>query len=187
MPRVLHRKAAKDYPDAGITKGEMYYFCQMKTGPRSSRIIRQKEPIKPSQLTTSAFKQAFFAAQEEWEKSEKDGDAIRAACETIREAGEEARNSFDAMPDGLQQGDTGQLLENRADECDRIADELDTLAGELDDLEEPEEVEEPDGDPDDNPEEWEAFEAWQQEHDHYQSELARIPEEADGLIGDMPE
>lgn len=187
MARVKHRRAAKDYPGIGIAKGEMYYFCQIKTGPRSSRIIRQKEPIKASQLTSSAFKQAFYAAQEEWEKSAKDADAIRAACEAIREAGEDARNSFDAMPEGLQQGDTGQLLENRADECDRIADELETLAGELDDLDEPEEMEEPDGDEESNPEVWEAFTTWQEECDHYQSELARIPEEADGLIGDMPQ
>jgi hypothetical protein len=31
------------------------------------------------------------------------------------------------MPDGLQDGDTGQMLEDRANKCNEIADELDGL------------------------------------------------------------
>lgn len=34
MARVHHRKAAKDYPQQGIAKGDMYYYVKIKTGPR---------------------------------------------------------------------------------------------------------------------------------------------------------
>lgn len=186
MPSVEHRTARKDYPENGIAKGEKYYFAQVKTGPRSSRTIRQKEPIRPSQLTSSAFKQAFLGAQEEWEKSDKDADAMRSAGGAIREAGEDARNSFDNMPEGLQQGETGQMLENRADESDRIADELDALADELEALDEPDEYDDSNHDPEDEAD-VAAFEEWQETVDNHQSEVARIIEEADCLIGDMPE
>ncbi len=30
MPRVHHLKARKDYPDIGVTKGEMYYKWSIK-------------------------------------------------------------------------------------------------------------------------------------------------------------
>ena len=55
MARVHHRKAAKDYPDHGIAKGDLYYYTKIKTGPRSSRVLRSKEPFKRSQLTSSEF------------------------------------------------------------------------------------------------------------------------------------
>lgn len=185
MPKVKHVKARKDYPDHGIAKGDMYYYTQMKTGPRSSKVMRSKTPFSQSQLTNSPFKQAWYGVQEEWERGDKDADAITAAAEAIREIGEESQNNFDNMPEGLQQGDTGQMIENRAQEAERIADELDTLAGELNDLEDPGDMEEPEDEKDEDG--WEAFEQWQEEHDHYQSELARIPDDAGELIGDMPE
>lgn len=191
MPRVTYHKARRDYPESGIVKGDMYYNARIKTGPASGYTIRSKEPIPASRLTRSSFKSAWLGAQEEWERSDMGADAIRAAAETIREVGQEAQGSFDNMPEGLQQGDTGQMLENRASEAERIADDLDSLADDLEGLEDPgemDEVEEPDEYA--GPDAWSEFEAWgvwQEEQDHYQTELARIPEEADGLIGDMPE
>lgn len=191
MPRVKHVKARKDYPNQGIVKGDMYYYTKLKTGPRSSKVMRSKTPFTQSQLTSSPFKQGWLGVQEEWERGDKDSEAITAAAEAIRDIGADCQNSFDNMPEGLQQGDTGQMIENRASEAERVADELDGLASELDDLEEPDEmdeVEEPEQDA--GPDAWSEYEAWtewQEAHDHYQSELARIAEEADSLIGDMPE
>jgi len=95
------------------------------------------------------------------------------------------------MPEGLQQGDTGQMLENRASESETAADELDTLADDYEGLTDPgemDEVEEPEQDAGDEAwAEYEAWNLWQDGHDHYQTELARIPEEADDLIGNLPE
>jgi hypothetical protein len=56
---------------------------------------------------------------------------------TIRELGEAAQESKENMPEGLQEGDTGQMLEERYDTCEAAADELEGLdlefASELDD------------------------------------------------------
>ena len=194
MARPEQRKARKDYPREGIKAGDTYWYVKLKM-QRGGRVMRSLTPFKPSQLTQSAFKSAWLSAQEEWEASDKGADAIRAAAEAISEAGQEAQNSFDNMPEGLQQGGTGQTLENRASTAEDIAGQLESLADELEGLEEPgEEPVEPLGDletDEENDEAQEQYESdlaeWQEAHDDYESEIARIVEEADDLIGDMPE
>lgn len=206
MPKVKHVRARKDYPDHGISKGDMYYVAHVKTGQRSSKTLRSLTPLTPSQLTTSPFKSAWYGVQEEWECGDKDEAAMRSAAEAIRELGEEAQSSFDNMPEGLQQAHIGELLENRANEAERIAGELEGLADELEGLEEPDEPSET-FDPSDFAEDTatmgpedaaeflsqkeqeheEAISDWQGECDEYQTDLARLPEEAEELIGDMPE
>lgn len=126
MARVHHRRANKDYPEAGIQKGEMYYYAKIKTGPYSSRTIRQKAPIKPSQLTSSEYLSRLYELQEQMNGLD-DLEAAREIAESLRELGEEQREKFDNMPEGLQQGDTGQMLEERAEACESAADEIETL------------------------------------------------------------
>jgi len=48
MAKTFHRKAAKDYPNEGISKGDMYWYAKIKTGQRSSRVIRSLTPIPMS-------------------------------------------------------------------------------------------------------------------------------------------
>ncbi len=206
MARPEQRKARKDYPQNGIKAGDLYWYVKLKL-QRGGQVKRSLTPFKPSQLTNSGFKSAFLAAGEDWEASDKDADAMRSAAEAIRSAGEEAQGSFDNMPEGLQQGDTGQSLENRASECSRIADELDSLADELEGLDdEPAEFDEdepvePLGDLETDEENEaattayeEAFGAWETARDEaeaasseWHAEVERIIEEADSMIGDMPE
>jgi hypothetical protein len=191
MPRVHYRKARKDYPAQGIAKGEMYYTAKIKQ-QRGGITLRSKTPLKPSQLTTSAFKSAYLAAQETWDESGKEAEDIRAAAEAIRDAGQEAQGSFDNMPEGLQQGETGQMLEERANQCESKADELEGLADEMDQLEEPEEA-----DFDQRPEDAAEDEdpdlvngdgqTYDEVYGDYENELTRIRDEADSLIEDMPE
>lgn len=207
MPRVEKRTARKDYPKSGIKKGDVYYYTKLKL-QRGGIEKRSLTPFKPSQLTNSPFKGGFYAAQEGWEASEKSAEDIRAAAEAIRDLGTEAQGSFDNMPEGLQQGDTGQTLEARATACEEKADELEGLADELEGLEdpsegweEPEEPIEPLDDLDDE-DEYEALKATYEElcddratliaeHEEavseYESEIERIQGEADDLINDMPE
>jgi len=134
MAKVEHRKARKDYPTNGIKKGDMYYFAQIKTGPRSSRIIRQIAPIKPQQLTSSPFKSGLL----DWEDAKSaltNRDDAQALADTIRELGEEQQASFDNMPEGLQQGDTGQMLEARATACEEAASEIEEIISRWEDAE----------------------------------------------------
>lgn len=126
MARPVQRKAQKDYPGNNIKKGELYWYVKIKTGPRSSRTMRQKEPFKPSQLTSSEFLSQLYTLQEEQAALSSMDDAQELA-DSIRALGEEEQGKYDNMPDGLQQGDTGQLLEERANACEQAASEIEDI------------------------------------------------------------
>jgi hypothetical protein len=183
MARPEKRKARKDYPNEGIKAGDEYWYVKLKL-QRGGKVMRSLKPFKDSQLTTSPFKSGWYSMQEAWEESDKDAEAIREAAGAIRDLGEEAQGSFDNMPEGLQQGDTGQTLENRATTCSEAADQLDTLADELEGLEEPVE---PLGDLETDEENESAATEYEDAQAEHESEVERITDEADGLIGDMPE
>jgi hypothetical protein len=125
MARQEQRSARKDYPEHGIKKGDQYWFAQIKTGPRSSRIIRSLKRIPQSQLTTSPFKSGWFAMQEAWEASSKEADDIRAAAQEMTDLGDQAQESFDNMPEGLQQGENGQEMERCIAQLDSAIEALD--------------------------------------------------------------
>jgi len=126
MAKVQHRKAAKDYPDHDIKKGEMYYYVKIKTGPYSSREMRQKKPFKPSQLTSSEYLGALYSWQESLDALTCMDDAQMMADE-IRELGEQQQEKLDNMPEGLQQGDTGQMIQERIDACEQAASEIEEI------------------------------------------------------------
>lgn len=195
MAKIFNRKARKDYPKHGIKKGDMYYTASIKTGPRSSRTLRSLTPLKPSQMTSSPWKQAWFGASETLDEC-TDPETIREVAATIREVAEEAEASFGNMPEGLQMGDTGQMLENRASEGQERADSLDAIADELEGLEDP-----GDWNPDDWSDELDGLEdpedkaefLIEKEEEHetekaaYEAEDERLCGEAKDLAGDMPE
>lgn len=131
MPKVEHRKARRDYESQGIKKGSMYFYVRLKTGPRSSRVLRSLVPFKPSQLTASSFRSGWYAAQEAWAAGQRTIDDATDLANTLRELSEEAGASFENMPEGLQQGDVGQMLEERRDEAEAAADAIDELRDEL--------------------------------------------------------
>lgn len=129
MARPEHRTARKDYPDQGIKAGEKYWFVQIKTGPRSSRTLRQKNPFKRSQLTSSDYLSQLY----DWEDSKAECTSMEDAqqfADDIRALGEEQQGKFDNMPEGLQQGDSGQMVEARANACETAAGEIEEIIGE---------------------------------------------------------
>ena len=132
MPRVHHLKARKDYPDIGVTKGEMYYKWSIKL-QRGGLVRRSKTYPRPSQLNRG-FSGRLGDIQQDISAA-SDVDDLRSLAETLRELGSEQQESFDNMPEGLQQGDTGQMLEERANNCETWADEIEqareTKRGEL--------------------------------------------------------
>ena len=135
MAKVHVRVARKDYPESGIKKGDKYNFAQIKTGPRSSRIIRSIAPIPRWQLTSSEFFREIY----QWEDRQgnmKSMDDLEDLISDLRQIGEDAQGRYDNMPEGLQQGDTGQTLETRAQACESAADELDGIMSEWNDREE---------------------------------------------------
>ena len=132
MARIQERKAAKDYPASGIKKGDTYFYVKIKTGPYSSRTIRSKTRPKRYELTGSEFYSQLWQIEDERFQDIDGSEALRDIANDLRQLGEEQQEKFDNMPEGLQQGDTGQRLEERAQACEGWADDIDNAAEELD-------------------------------------------------------
>jgi len=127
MPRVhFVEKARKDNPIC--KKGESYYHWKFRHGPKKYSKIKPR----PSQLTQSVFLSTVYDINDRIEALEAlDLDELQSQISEIsdelRTLGDEQQDNMYNMPDGLQQGDTGQLLERRADECANLADQLEEL------------------------------------------------------------
>jgi len=112
MPKVHRVNAAgKAYPEFGISAGETYFWWKFRYGEK----IRSRVHPKPSQLTQSAYFSAVYAV-EEWLRNQEslstgDMHAVISQLEAVLSG---LRNRFDNLPDGIQMGPTGQLLEGRA-------------------------------------------------------------------------
>jgi hypothetical protein len=137
MPKVTHVKSAqKDNPVC--KKGESYYHWSFRYGGKHYSLT----PPRGSQLTQSPHYSGVRSISEQIEDTDinepADLEILRdEIVGTIRELGEAANDSRENMPEGLQQGDTGMMLEERYDTCEAAADELEGLdlefASELDD------------------------------------------------------
>lgn len=158
MTKVTHvKRARKAIPEAGIAIGDAYYWWKFRYGG----IHRSKTPPKPSQLTQSTFVSTMLELQERAEgiaAGLRDGSTTCSDAESelqeiaseVSSAGEECQSSLDNMPEGLQQGSTGELLQARIDACETIADDLEGV--DIPDEEDPEDAAVPTDDDDPNQE-----------------------------------
>ena len=95
----------------------------------SKPIIRcTKCGLKPYEVTTSEYVRSVGAIVEDWRQlysPDEDGrDNIVDDLGAIRD---ELQDHFDNMPEGLQYGDTGQLLEERISYLDDAITELEEI------------------------------------------------------------
>lgn len=120
------KAAAKDYPKAGISKGDSYYWWQQYRQPRQM----SKERPKPSQVASSEYERSLLSLTEnlaecdESEWGEEDRDNLISELEQIRD---EEQNKFDNMPEGFQQGDTGVQIEEHISTLDEWITELESI------------------------------------------------------------
>jgi hypothetical protein len=131
VPRVNKvEKARKAIPSIGVVPGDSYFWWTFKnqTGP-GTKVVSKTYP-KPSQLTRSNFKSQWRGFQEEIAELALDetlSDALQDIASRIRELGEECQSSLDNMPEGLQQGATGEMLQERIDNCESWASDIENL------------------------------------------------------------
>lgn len=126
MARAEHIKARKDYPNEGIKKGDMYY----KWGFRFGGTYRSKTAPIRQQLTQSEFLIGLYDfedRQNALEVNESLPDEIESLVSDIQAFADEQEDKRSNMPDGLQDSETGQLLEERAEGLREWADELDNV------------------------------------------------------------
>ena len=146
MPRVNHvakaRKpnsvvSAEDIARANNPKEEgdaeaaSYYWWKHKVA-RGGILRQSKTRPRPSQLTLSTYYGGTLSAQEAFEDASPETfedmvSAIEQLSSDLREVGGQCQGSFDNMPEGLQMGETGQLLEERAQGVEACCDELDSI------------------------------------------------------------
>lgn len=136
MPKVHYVKSArKDNARCAVLKGQSYYWWKNRgAGGKGAGFVRcSRNYPRPSMLTMSPYFTAVYALQEQMADhgAPEDGADLESLRDEwaaeARSIGEEQQEKFDNMPEGLQQGDTGQMLECRANACESWADEIENV------------------------------------------------------------
>lgn len=128
MTSVHHvKKARKD--NEVVKAGEPYYWW--KFGPHFPKQLSATPP-KAWQLTTSPFLQTLYQIQEDISTAKVTtaddlAELISGWVGQIIELRDETEESLSNMPEGLQEGDTGQLLQERIDGLENWESELDGI------------------------------------------------------------
>lgn len=133
------KSARKDNPVA--KKGESYYWWKFRYGGKHY----SKTSPRRSQLINSPFLSGMEQAQEAFVyfevKDQRDADDLislqEEVADNVRELAEEAQGSLDNMPDSLQEGPTGEMLQSRVDEGEYYADEIEGVDIDIEDYEGP--------------------------------------------------
>lgn len=132
----LHKveKARKAIPEAGIEKGDSYYWWKPYRGGRR---VSKKKP-KPSQLMSSEFLSNVFCAQEDLEAActetatRKDLiQALEDAKSVLEEQGDEQQDKFSNLPENFQNGEQGERMTARQEACEQLVSEIEDILGEL--------------------------------------------------------
>ena len=124
------KSARKDIEHAGIKKGESYYWWQANrfTGKQYS-----KTQPKPSQTASTDFERTIFSLQERidadefFTSAESAVDDISEITSEIESMRDEEQEKLDNMPEGFQQGPTGERIQERIDQAEQIISELESI------------------------------------------------------------
>ena len=127
------QKAAKDYPEHGIRKGEPYYWWKFRYGGKRF----SKTAPKRSQLTQSSFYATVYDIEDEVIGKAVADDSLPGVRDDVvsqlEDLKSECESNLDNIPDSLKDGSSGQLLQERIDALDNAIREFEDL--ELNDFE----------------------------------------------------
>jgi hypothetical protein len=123
------KKARKDNP--AVKKGESYWWWNFMIGGRGGPKHYSATRPKASQLTSSPYLSNVYSLVENLPDTittEEDWEMIRDdLIANLEELEQDTQDSLDAMPDGLQEGDIGQLLQERIDACSQAISEIENM------------------------------------------------------------
>lgn len=127
-----------------IQAGESYTWRGIMVGSRGVKEFWcSNHPPTRRDLERSEFQQALIGMEDERdtavksfrESTEPDASdlasTIRDIAEQLSFLADETEEKYENMPDGLKEGDTGQLLEARAEACREKIDEFNGVADDL--------------------------------------------------------
>lgn len=137
MPAIVKRvKAQKDYPQFGISRGQIHYTWSI---PRGGTFQKFRSVIKPkeSQLYAPGYQQDFAVLKETAAAlgTIDDAEQIQSLIDDITALKEDTEEKLSNMPEQLQDSDTGQLMSDRIAELDSWIDELTDIHGDAEQLE----------------------------------------------------
>lgn len=126
MPRAhFVKKAAKDNPVA--KKGEPYWWWKPMVGGRGGAKRFSKTQPTRSQLTQSEyFGTAYALADESW-PAVCDEASLESFKSDVEELRDNEQGKYDNLPDSLQQGSSGEQIQERIDECQAVIDEIEGI------------------------------------------------------------
>jgi hypothetical protein len=126
------KKARKDYPEAGIKKGEPYYWWKFNF---RNHIFKSKTAPRRSQLTTSDFLGRIWDIEDSIGELTVNDDfesEIETFKSELEELGQEQDDKLSNMPDQLQEAPTGQILSGRVESAEQMSNDLDAIDLEVD-------------------------------------------------------
>lgn len=123
--RVYTKRAAKDYPEHGIKKGETYYeWCHYRQKPQKSLT-----PPTESQLTADPDLAEAMRAFENLDPTGEYGEEdVRELISGLEECRDNVQERLDNVPDGLRDGsplnEKLEALESTISNLESLADDL---------------------------------------------------------------
>lgn len=135
-PNRLITQADIDRANAGEEGAASYYWWQFAYSPKSM----SKTYPKSSQLTRSEYLGQAYEIEEEigdysCDTMEELQGFVEEKIGQILTLGEEQQEKLYNMPDQLQDSDSGQLLQSRADACESICSELESIDFDIEECE----------------------------------------------------
>lgn len=139
MPR-LHfvKKARKPIKDAGIKKGDSYYWWKFRFGGKR---VSKTQPRR-SQLTQSDFLSSMYDFEDNFYESikgvedaedESVVDDFRSIADEVRAFGDEQADKASNMESAFPSGNpTIDLLNERQEACESIASEIESACDSVD-------------------------------------------------------
>ena len=130
MAKIEKPKARKEYKCSKcgeiIKVGNVY----LKGTPfRRSPVIRcTKCGLRSWELSSSDYIQGVGRVCDCWEEDyDCDEDTAQSIADELSNIKDDVQSSLDNMPEGLQEGDTGQLLQERIDNLDCAISDLEAI------------------------------------------------------------
>jgi hypothetical protein len=121
------KSARKADKNAGIKKGDSYYWWQFAFGSKRKSKTR---PARSSYETQSEFLGAIYDIEDrlaeitDFDDAQSERDSI---VDELRELADQCEEKRSNMPDQLQDSGSGEILSNRVDSCNEFADELEGI------------------------------------------------------------
>lgn len=128
LSKIDRNQPAGENDEILINVGESYWtWCFYGGQP-----IYSKTKPRQSQLTNNSFKQELYSIQESvedfsTEDPDEVGEFVEELISNLEELRDTCQESFDNIPEQLQEGNSGQILQERIENLDDVISNLENI------------------------------------------------------------